>query len=125
MKLRILDDSIRLRLSQGDVDQARQGGAVEACTRFPDGSAFTYAFEVSETGTAGAAYEGKRLVIRLPAGEVSKWATDDSAVSLRRELPLPAGGELKLLVEKDFRCLTGRDDEDQTDLFPNPDSSAC
>ena len=124
MKLRILDDSIRLRLSRSDVDLARNGGTVEGRTRFPDGSEFVYAFGVSESGSA-ATYESDRVVVRLPADEVAAWATDDSAVSLRHEFSLPAGGALKLLVEKDFQCLTARDDEDQSDLFQNPDSNAC
>lgn len=125
MKLRILDDSIRLRLSRGDVDRARENGAVEGRTSFPDGSAFTYVFEVSDSEPCGAVCEDGRIVVRLPAGDVVAWATDDSAVSLRRALALPAGGELKVLIEKDFQCLSARDDEDQSDLFPNPDANAC
>jgi hypothetical protein len=123
MKLRLLDDSIRLRLSRSEVVAADEQGVVEGLTRFPDGSVFTFALESLDGGSdAGAAYENDRLVVRLPAAEISAWATDDGAVSLHGELPLPAGGRLKLLVEKDFQCLTPRDDEDQTDLFTNPES---
>ncbi len=34
---------------------------------------------------------------------------------------------LKILVEKDFVCLTGRDDEDESDMYPHPeaDSGVC
>jgi hypothetical protein len=39
---------------------------------------------------------------------------------LHDELTLPLGGRLKLLVEKDFRCISPRDDEDQSNLFKNP-----
>jgi len=41
-------------------------------------------------------------------------------VSLQAEQPLGDGENLKLLVEKDFRCLSPREGEDDADLFPNP-----
>lgn len=125
MKLRLLDDSIRLRLSRADVTRVRELGVVEGRTRFPDGSAFTFALEALPAGTAGAACVADRMVVWLPAGEIASWAGDDTAVSLQREIDLPDGGRLKLLVEKDFQCLTARPDEDQSDLFVNPESSEC
>jgi len=124
MKLRLLDDSIRLRLSQGEVLAAGEQRLVEGQTRFPDGSVFTFALEAVENAAApSAAYAQDRMVVRLPAAEVSAWARDDAAVSLVGELELPRGGLLRLLVEKDFRCLTPRDEEDQSDLFANPEGS--
>jgi Family of unknown function (DUF7009) len=123
MKLRLLDDSIRLRLSQSEVAAAHEHGVVEGQTRFPDGSAFTFVLEALESSSeASASFAGGRLVVRLPAQEISAWANDDTAVSLRGELELPLGGPLKLLVEKDFRCISPRADEDQSDLFVNPDA---
>jgi Family of unknown function (DUF7009) len=44
------------------------------------------------------------MVVKLPAREISAWANDDDAVSLRGEVRLPDGGHSKVLVEKDFRC---------------------
>jgi len=125
VKLRLLDDSIRLRLSQGDVSRVQELGVVEGQTRFPDGSAFTFALEALPAGTAGAAYVADRMVVRLSAREIASWADDDTAVSLQSEIDLPDGGRLKLLVEKDFQCLTARPDEDQSDLYVNPESSEC
>jgi Family of unknown function (DUF7009) len=124
MKLRLLDDSVRLRLSQSEVNAADRQGIVEGRTRFPDGSIFTFALEaLPGTGTRGAAIAANRLVVRLPAAEIAAWANDDAAVSLHGDLTLPEGGSLSLLVEKDFRCLTPREGEDQSDMFPNPDES--
>ena len=53
------------------------------------------------------------------------WANDDDAVSLRGEVRLRDGGPLKVLVEKDFRCRVPQGDEDQSDLFQNPEPTAC
>jgi hypothetical protein len=120
MKLRLLDDSIRLRLSRSEVLAAQERGIVESQTRFPDGSVFTYALEAAKNATdASAVHARDRLVVKLPAREISAWADDDAAVSLRGEVRLPDGGHLKLLVEKDFKCVSPRDDEDQSDLFQN------
>jgi hypothetical protein len=125
LKLRLLDDSIRLRLSRGDVSDAHEKGVVEAQTRFPDGSALNFALETSTMPEASAAFAAERLVVRLPAQQVAAWAGDDSVVSIMHEVDLPDGGQLKLLVEKDFQCLTARPDEDQSDLFTNPDTASC
>jgi hypothetical protein len=121
MKLRLLDDSIRLRLSRSEVIAADKGGVVEGQTRFPDGAAFTYALEALEDSSrASAAFTRERMVVRLPAAQIAAWANDDTAVSLHGEIELAGGGALTLLVEKDFRCLSPREDEDQSDLFTNP-----
>ena len=123
MKLRLLDDSIRLRLSRSEVVAAHEHGVVESQTRFADGSKFTYALEAAKGAKApSAVYTRDRMVVTLPAREVSAWANDDDAVSLRGEVRLPDGAVLKLLVEKDFKCVSPRgDDEDQSDLFQNRD----
>ena len=121
MKLRLLDDSIRLRLSRDEVIAADEQGVVEGQTRFPDGSVFTFALEALENASnASASYASNRLVVQLPAPKISAWAKDDTAVSLHGELALPLGGQLKVLVEKDFECISPRDDEDQSNLFRNP-----
>lgn len=125
MKLRILDDSIRLRLSQGDVREAAENGLVEGRTHFPGGAVLTYALQVIDPGPAAASYSDDRLVVSLPQTEIAEWAQDDSAVSIDSEVELPGGGSLRLLVEKDFRCLTERADEDQSDLFTNPQTGEC
>ena len=124
MKLRLLDDSIRLRLSQSEVVAADEQGIVESRTRFPDGSTFTFVLEARKIGAdMSATYARDRLVVKLPASEISAWANDDEAVSLRGEVRLPCGDHLKLLVEKDFKCLTPREDEDQSDMYQNPEKT--
>jgi hypothetical protein len=120
MKLRLLDDSIRLRLSRDEVIAAQEQGIVEGQTRFPDGSVFTFALEALNSSDASASYTSDRMVVRLPVARISAWAKDDTAVSVHGELELPLGGRLKLLVEKDFQCVSPRGDEDQSNLFENP-----
>ncbi len=53
------------------------------------------------------------------------WATTNQ-VSIRGEQQLEDGSTLGILVEKDFQCLTEREDEDESDMFPNPQAgSSC
>ena len=125
VKLRLLDDTIRLRLSRTDVVAASEQGVVEGQTRFPGGVSFRFALEALPQGGAHASYAADRLVVGLPAEDIVGWAGDDQAVSLHAEVPLDDGGRLKLLVEKDFQCLTGNPDEDQSDLFTNPEADRC
>ena len=49
------------------------------------------------------------------------WATSDQ-VSIDGEQVLVDGEKLNILVEKDFICLTGRDDEDESDMYPHPEA---
>lgn len=121
MKLRIRDNSIRLRLMRTEVDELKDTGVVSASTSFPGGKTFKYRVESSPaTVSPAAVLADSEMSIRLPEATVVAWATSDE-VSMRGEQPLEDGGELKILVEKDFVCLTGREDEeDETEMYPHP-----
>jgi hypothetical protein len=117
MKLRILDDSIRLRLDREEVDALGEGTAVESTTHFPGSTTFRCCLTVADAFSA--AFDHGRVVVCVPADEARVWARDDSAVSLRGR-HAAGGHELALLVEKDFECLNPRDGESQGNRFPNP-----
>ena len=122
MKLRIRDNSIRLRLMRGEVDALRDNGLVEASTAFPGGRTFRYVVESSPASVNPAAfYSDNAMTVRLPASTVLAWASSEQ-VSMTGEQVLADGEKLKILVEKDFVCLTGRDDEDESDMFPLPNA---
>lgn len=122
MKIRILDDSIRLRLDRDEVDRIGAGGAVEGRTRFPGGAAFVYRLGVG-TGELTAAFAEGELGIALPRDVARHWATEETEVSIRGELPLE-DGTLGILVEKDFECLDPREGESQANRFRNPKAPA-
>ena len=50
MKLRILDNSIRLRLDRSEVARAGRGELVEGRTHFPGGRHLSYVLEIGERG---------------------------------------------------------------------------
>ncbi len=127
MKLRIRDNSIRLRLMRGEVDTLREKGIVKAHTGFPGGRTFRYSVESSPASVNPAAFFSENEIsVRLPETAVLAWATSEQ-ISLQGEQRLDDGNQLRILIEKDFVCLTGRDDEDESDMFPHPeaDSGSC
>lgn len=120
MKLRIRDNSVRLRLSQSEVDTLRQEGLVFARTEFPGGREFRYEIESSPASVTPAAFFSDNvLTVRLPEIGVLAWATTEQ-VSIKGEQLLDEGDALAILVEKDFTCLAPREGEDEADMFPHP-----
>ena len=93
MKLRIHQNSLRLRLNRSDVEQFRKTGICAECLRFGSGSQLTYMAQ--------------------------EWSgSDQVSLSLNRT---DVGGP-SLSIEKDFQCLH-RDEtspSDDLDAFPNP-----
>jgi hypothetical protein len=127
VKLRIRDNSIRLRLMRAEVDTLREKGIVEASTDFPGGRTFRYLVESSPASVNPAAFFSENeIIVRLPETTVLAWASTEQ-VEIQGEQLLEEGGRLKILIEKDFVCLTGRDDEDESDMYPHPeaDSGIC
>lgn len=120
MKLRIMNNSIRLRLTRSEVDTLRDAGLVKAAVNFPGGASVDYVVESSPASVKPMArYANNTISLRLPETTVREWA-DSDRVSISSEQALDAGGVLTLLVEKDFACLAPREGEDESDMFPHP-----
>lgn len=127
MKLRIKDNAVRLRLTRSEVDSLRESGVVAAKTGFPGGREFRYQVESSPASVKPAAfYADNTLTVRLPEAAVLAWATSEQ-VSMPGEQILDDGGQLQVLVEKDFACLAPREGEDESDMYPHPQAGeqAC
>ena len=132
MKLRMRGDSIRLRLTQGEVTALVETGLVEERVTFGPSVSLTYAIAtdsksskveaILENGTTTA-----RVVVRAPAQLVHAWAKDPKEVGFEAAQDVGTtkeeGKTLRILVEKDFACLVERPHEDNADAFPNPNTS--
>ena len=121
MKLRIQDDSLRLRLSRGDLRTLDETGAVEATMHVAPGAVLRYIFRAAEVSHLGAEVEGATVTVSVPREWVDGWE-EDAHVGFEGTQDAGDGRTLRLLVEKDFDCLHKRPDE--TDLFPHPDADA-
>lgn len=129
MKLRIRDNSVRLRLTRGEVETLRDRGIVSARTGFPGGRDFQYAVESSPACVSpGAFLSDSVMTVRLPETAVLAWGTTEQ-VSIQGEQLLQDGEKVSILVEKDFACLAPREGEDEADMYPHPqaddDKSNC
>lgn len=122
MKLRIRDNSVRLRLTRSEVDALRERGEVVANTGFPGGRRLQYRVESSPASISPAAlFSDNTVTVRLPEAAVIAWATTEQ-VSLEDVQTLDNGDQLQILVEKDFVCLTSREGEDESDMYPHPEA---
>jgi hypothetical protein len=120
VKLRIRDNSIRLRLTRTEVDTVSAAGHVSARVSFPGGAGLDYVLECSGvTARPTARYMDGVLAVLLPEADVKRWASTEQ-VCIEAEETLDDGGRLRILVEKDFSCLAPRDGEDESDMFPHP-----
>ena len=121
MKLRILDNSIRLRLTQSEVDTARTDGLVRGRVRFAGSNTFDYVLESSPATVKPEAHISNNvLTVRVPKMDIEQWAASQQ-VSIRSDQLLDDGEQLRILIEKDFQCLAPRD-EDESDMFPHPNA---
>lgn len=120
MKLRIRDNSVRLRLTRAEVESLRQDGLVSAKIEFPGSRTLSYGVESSPACVSpGALLSENVLTVRLPETTVLAWVTTEQ-VSIEGEQLLDDGRSLSILVEKDFACLAPREGEDESDMYPHP-----
>jgi hypothetical protein len=127
MKLRIKGDSLRLRVSPGEMSRLLQSGRIEETIHFgpePD-AALTYALL---TGTAQdnvitVRYLPREIAVLVPTARARAWADSDQ-VGIYGATDTGTG-QLELAVEKDFACLDKSVVENH-DTYPNPNQGvAC
>ncbi len=119
MKLRIRENSIRLRLTKSEVAEFGEKGLIENKTEFGE-SVFIYALKSSDSAQSlQVSFENGRIEIIVPKAITENW-TNTQEVGISGETET-----LKILIEKDFACLTVRESEDESDAFPNPTEKIC
>jgi hypothetical protein len=126
MKLRIKGDSLRLRLTRGEVAQLAHSGSVEEQVHIMPKSVLVYRIKRAPAAAAlGASFAAGVVEIQVPDAAALAWCASDR-VTLEQ---VQAHGEvrLRIVVEKDFACLAPRADEDESDHFRHPDdrSTKC
>ncbi len=121
MKLRLRGNSIRMRLTQSEVERLLSEDAVEERVEFNQGDSgqFCYRLRRNDKDVYEATYANNTLEVSVPKNVLDKWVAGDE-VGIEAD-----SGKLSLLIEKDFACLKPRPGEDQTDHFPHPDVRAA
>ena len=122
MKLRIRGNSLRLRLGESEVDQLISAGRVSESIVFSaaPSASLTYTLDTSpDAREITVRFASSEITVTIPGGVAKEWATSER-VGLSGALPISDEMSLAILIEKDFRCLTPRLGEDQSDSYPNP-----
>jgi hypothetical protein len=122
MKLRIKENSMRLRISPSDLKRLLTTGRIEEVIYFgpePDAK-LTYAVEqAASNGEITVRYRPQEVTVVLPTENIRKWAQGDEvgiygAFNAGRK-------QLDWAIEKDFACLDR--EEGNEDTFANPQKS--
>ena len=122
MKLRLRENSIRLRLLQSEVIQLREIGDVSETIVFginPTDN-LTYSLRISAEASEISAHKtDNQIEIFLPLLTAENWA-DSTEVGLYSEQEVGDLATLKIIIEKDFVCVDRPLDADNIDAFPHP-----
>lgn len=114
MKIRINNNSVRLRLNPEDVTQLTQEGKAMSICHFPNG-VFRYSVVASSREIISADFTGGTISVEIPSDQLLNWDKDD-----RVGFEFTTEEGLFILVEKDFQCLQPRKHENEDHLYPNP-----
>jgi len=121
MKLRILGNSMRLRVTRSELQRLQAGETVEDCISFaaaPEAS-LTYALAVAPGETPVHVQHGpQRVAIVLNEDQLRTWSRQEE-VGIYTTLENGSVKGLQLIVEKDFACLN-QSHPKSADAFPNP-----
>ncbi|WP_026628221.1 DUF7009 family protein [Dyadobacter alkalitolerans] len=118
MKIRIQRNSVRYRLSRTDIQKLSTEGYLEEVTPFGD-SLFIYGVKKSaDVSELTADFQNGKILLHIPEQLTDGWA-DNNVVGYDGEMLFGNNGSLKLLIEKDFKCLDNVT-EDQSDNYENP-----
>jgi hypothetical protein len=119
MKLRIHENSLRLRLTQKEVAQFRRSGRVDAAISLAPGRVLSYSIESVPNATdVSADFDDRAIRVAIPTRIAIQW-TDSHDVAIQASQRTGDGLRLELLIEKDFQCLH-RTAEQEPDAYPNP-----
>lgn len=119
MKLRInKGNTLRIRMSQIEVNELASNGKVEEVLNFGK-TTLIYSVESSDDESVSVDFKNNIVSIFINSGIVNEWHKSDQ-VGFDKTITVSENETFYVLVEKDFKCLTKRPNEDETDLFENP-----
>lgn len=107
MKLRLEENSLRLRLSEAEVHQFDATGQVAYTIAFGPGPGQTLVYalerlpETSPATTVQVRYEAGALSVEVPAAVARNWINTEN-IGFKAQVLVAEGQELRILVEKDL-----------------------
>jgi len=120
MKLRVKGNSIRLRLQQQELNDLLLNNKIVESTIINAFEIFSYELISGESFSVECI--ANILSIQIPSDILESWASGEE-ISIEENWNNGTEQGLRILIEKDFACLTNRLNEDDSDAFPNPNKS--
>jgi len=120
MKLRMKENSLRLRISRSELARFAAEHRIEETVHLtpePDGK-LTYVLESAPGAAASVRYAAQEITVVITEEQARTWSEEDQ-VGIYTTIDIGPAGMLEVIVEKDFACLD-RSDEDNEDTFANP-----
>lgn len=123
MKLRIRGNSIRLRLDQKDVKIFGEQWYLEESIQFgaAAGGKLTYVIATADILKLKCEFNGNIIKVWVPEKLAYNWV-NSQVVGMEHLASTNNDQKLRILVEKDFKCLQVRINEDESKSYPHPKS---
>ena len=115
MKLRLLSNTVRLRMSQSEVQTLTESGIVEESVDFAPNPLVYMIHASKDNDHIEASFLNGWITISVPESAVQEWARG-SEVGMKGTFR-----GVSVLIEKDWSCLHGSESENE-DKFPRPDA---
>lgn len=124
MKVRISGNKIRFRLKEPEVSQFQQKGIVSEVLEFGNYESEQIKFTLCESNTSviDVQFKSNETMVLVPKAQANEWTATD-LVGFDAEVDTGKGKKIGILVEKDFMCMDGRE-EDNVGTYPNPLANA-
>jgi hypothetical protein len=126
MKLRIKENSLRLRVTPSEVKQLLRDGVIREHVQLTANprDRLIYAITSSLSGaTTTVTYHSGNIAVSVPNVQLTYWACSEE-VGVYVDVTLGDDQVLSVAIEKDFACLD-RSDAENEDTFPNPNLTAA
>ena len=116
MKLRCVQNSIRIRIKKSELAQLDNEGIITETVSFGGTTMFAYTLAVDALrDEVTAEYIDNLLAVHIPLVKAQNWiSTNQVGIEVHQELD--NGEQLHILIEKDFPCVD-RANEDKSDTF--------
>lgn len=119
MKIRILGNTIRIRVKMHETQAIMEKGMIEEVVEFGPSEADKLRFQVLKGDDAFVIEQmGMSVRITVPGILVETWASTD-LVGFQETIATSKGSEIAVLIEKDYACLDG-DRAEEEGSYENP-----
>ena len=121
MKIRINNNSLRIRLSKSEVSTLATEGTLDNKINFGTGVLKYILSQSAVDKQLVATFSNDSIVVSIPDSFALDWP-NNNIIGLDGDQPISETETLYILVEKDFKCIDNST-EDQSDNYENP--KAC